>query len=127
MSLIEIMASPAMQDLDLGVATSLRTESDGSACLRYHRTDIIVAYPDGRIVLSTGGWWTSTTKKRMNRFLSEIGWYVYQKKHEWYIRTGAEKDTHWKYGELTLQDPNIPEAKLTPMSVSASEIKEHQQ
>lgn len=36
--------------------------------LRLHSTDIITWYPDGRTVLFTGGWFTPTTKCRLNQY-----------------------------------------------------------
>jgi hypothetical protein len=49
--------------------------------IRLHLTDIIVFSPCGDTVYNTGGWYSVTTKQRLNRF-GPVG--VYQKKGEWY-------------------------------------------
>ena len=40
----------------------------GSIALRYHNTDIITWFLDGRILLCNGGWPTRSTHRNMNRF-----------------------------------------------------------
>ena len=42
---------------------------EGTYSLRYHNTDIITWYLDGRILLYDGGWNTMSTYRNMNRFL----------------------------------------------------------
>jgi len=41
---------------------------NGDIAIRLHDTDIVTYSPDGSITLNTGGWFTVTTKERMNRF-----------------------------------------------------------
>lgn len=70
----------------------------GAIALRYHDTDVVTAYPDGKIVVTTGGWnpqgryahhgWgrapTGTTSRdRINSYLHS-GWHIYQQKGEWF-------------------------------------------
>lgn len=40
------------------------------------------------IILDTGGWFTTTTKTRMNQASNQwkLGYHVYQDKGEWYVR-----------------------------------------
>lgn len=67
--------------------------------LRYHETDVITAYPDGRTVINTKGWhlgghryspWNGkptsgeTSKERINTYLLGTGWRIYRKDHVWY-------------------------------------------
>jgi len=40
--------------------------NDDTMRVRMHNTDILTAYEDGSIMISTGGWWTSTTRKNLN-------------------------------------------------------------
>jgi len=47
--------------------------NDTSMRVRMHNTDIITAYEDGSIMVSTGGWWTSTTRKNLN---DALRWFV---------------------------------------------------
>lgn len=45
-----------------------------SMVVRMHGTDLITAYPDGRIVIDTGGWYdSSTTRLRLNEALGFTG------------------------------------------------------
>ena len=78
------------------VATSVRREPLGDieelrykTIVRYHDTDI-VKFSENYIELNTGGWFTATTKKRMNQAASEYGldFYVYQLDGTWYVRRG---------------------------------------
>ncbi len=52
----------------------------------YHNANIVV-WDDDSIKLNTGGWFTATTKKRMNQVSREysLGFHVYQKAHKWYV------------------------------------------
>jgi hypothetical protein len=52
----------------------------------YHSTDVVV-FSKEEIVLDTGGWFTVTTKARMNQASNEfgLGYQVYQEKGYWYI------------------------------------------
>lgn len=56
-------------------------EIDGVLKIRLYDTDII-EFIDNKTILNTGGYYTNTTKKRMNDFLS-IG-HVRQHKNDWY-------------------------------------------
>jgi len=67
--------------------------------IRFHSTEVVTAYPDGRVVVDSGGWkqgtgghgynvgWSSepgtTTMARMNDWLCS-GWQIYRLKNEWY-------------------------------------------
>lgn len=55
---------------------------DNYLALRYHSTEVVKFYPDNSIVLDNGGWFTSTTKERINM---AIGNKLYQSKGVWYI------------------------------------------
>lgn len=46
------------------------TEATNAMVVRMYNTDILTAYEDGSIMLSTGGWWTSTTRKNLNDVLA---------------------------------------------------------
>jgi hypothetical protein len=47
--------------------------NDNSMRVRMHNTDIITAYEDGSIMVSTGGWWTATTRANLN---DALRWFV---------------------------------------------------
>ena len=46
------------------------TEATNAMVVRMYNTDILTAYEDGSIMISTGGWWTSTTRKNLNDVLA---------------------------------------------------------
>jgi hypothetical protein len=45
--------------------------------VRMYNTDILTAYEDGSIMISAGGWWTSTTRKNLNDVLHTFGTGMY--------------------------------------------------
>lgn len=59
---------------------------NGYVNVQYHNT-VVVAFNDDEIILNTGGWFTKTTKVRMNQASSQysLGYQVYQKKHNWFV------------------------------------------
>ena len=66
--------------------TSIR--SDGSAIIvRYHYTDVVKFTPK-TITLNTGGYFTNTTKTRMNQASNQygLGYYVFQKNYDWFVK-----------------------------------------
>lgn len=69
----------------LGNNTYLYPRGSDSFAVRYHYTDIITIHADGTFTLNTGGWYTTTTKQRINdygpaRVYSEHGvWAVWHK------------------------------------------------
>ena len=64
--------------------TRLTTYNDGRRVLTLHNTDIITWKSDGKIILTTGGWHTTTTKARLNEYLP-TSVFVYQRNSIWYI------------------------------------------
>ena len=83
------------QQTKLGkLATSVRQE-DGLTVIRYHYTDI-VKFDDKRIILNTGGWYTATTKTRMNQASNQfnLGYKVFQKDNAWFVSYSG------KYGNV---------------------------
>jgi hypothetical protein len=62
--------------------TTAYIEYDGSVSVELHSTKVVVLYPNGLVKLQTGGWMTSTTKDRMNKY-SPVR--VTQRKGEWYV------------------------------------------
>ena len=52
----------------------------------YHNTPV-VQFDNKEIILNTGGWYTATTKRRMNQasLSYRLGFAVYQVNHSWYV------------------------------------------
>lgn len=71
----------------VGNNTYAEIEYDNSVSIRLHGTTVVRFYPNGTIKLNSGGWHTSTTKNRINKY-SPVK--VYQKKYEWYLQDGTE-------------------------------------
>ena len=70
------------------VSTRVISTSD-STIVWYHSTPIVAYYPKtGNAVLTTKGWRTATTKKRMNQVSAEynLGFTIFQRKWNWYVR-----------------------------------------
>lgn len=71
-----------------------RESTDASSeyiAIRLHETDVLRVYRDGRIVLSSGGWRTVTTKDRINAWLPRP-WHLVQNKGTWYLHHGYWND-----------------------------------
>ena len=54
--------------------------------IQYHNTVIVGIREDGSYFINNGGWFSATTKQRINKFLREIGSNssFYQRSHKWY-------------------------------------------
>jgi hypothetical protein len=65
--------------------------------VKYHDT-VVVSFNDKWIVLDTGGWFTPTTKTRMNQASNQfgLGYQVYQREGEWNVCYGTGKLTFIK-------------------------------
>jgi hypothetical protein len=62
--------------------TWLERHDNGDIAVRLHATDVVVYHPDESVTLNTGGWYSVTTKERMNRFTD---FSVHSVKGEWYV------------------------------------------
>lgn len=70
-----------------GDKTWLCKYQDKSFKMVYQDTPIIGWYSDGSIRLNTGGFFTRTTKSRMNSFLPK-GFHVFQRENKWFLYSG---------------------------------------
>jgi len=64
--------------------TYLVIRDDGGLAVRLHNTEVVIHYKD-KIILNTNGWYTNTTKARINEFSP---FSVYQRNYEWFIDDG---------------------------------------
>ena len=83
----------ARQDTVGKHATSI-TKHGENTYIRYWSTDV-VTFDNDSVLLNNGGWYTSTTKTRMNQASRQfnLGFSVYQKDFDWYVVTPAG-ETH---------------------------------
>jgi hypothetical protein len=60
---------------------------DGTMIIRLHHTNIITVHPNGNVTLSSGGWETLTTKKRLNTFIPHYlnNYQIIQRDYTWYL------------------------------------------
>jgi len=67
--------------------TSVRSKKAGFVSVVYHNTEVVKATPK-TITLDTGGWFTATTKTRMNQASNQynLGYYVFQKNYDWFVK-----------------------------------------
>lgn len=95
-----------MEDLQMGkvggVATTVSSKG-GFTDVTYHNTNV-VSFNDKVINLNTGGWFTNTTKTRMNQAANEYGleFTVFQKNGEWFV-THKGKTISFDGDKLTLK------------------------
>ena len=52
----------------IGHNTVVHRKSDGTIAILFHSTNVVIFHQDGRITFNTGGWWSVTTKVRLNEF-----------------------------------------------------------
>jgi len=71
-------------------ATTVR-QDNGIISVVYHATEV-VRVEGGVITLNTGGWFTNTTKTRMNQAANQFGldFYVSQCRGQWYATHKGE-------------------------------------
>jgi hypothetical protein len=84
------------------------TKSPDTTTVKLHDT-IIVEFTPNLIHLNTGGWNTTTTKRRMNQIAEQfkLGYRVFSENFQWYVRifdTGQEVPfndsiTFFNYGD----------------------------
>lgn len=63
--------------------TWLLPVEDGFAIV-HHRTAIVTFHPDGSATLTTGKWYSATTKQRLNAALFGSPWGIYAERGEWF-------------------------------------------
>lgn len=94
--------------------------------MRYHET-IVFSYNEktGGVTLDTGGWWTSTTKRRMNTAFEfvHLPFKVYQKRGFWYVAGEggiqvAQFEGHTLSFQVTTPHPLAPDTPAPPVSTA---------
>lgn len=106
--------------------TYLQRRADGSIALRLHATDVVTFYPE-YLVLNTGGWYTVTTKDRMDF----SGLRVYSVKGVWYVHVFKppvmdqdwNSDPRYFDGMKIAYDGSILNAELSPVDTSRETAK----
>ena len=78
--------------------TTARRYKD-SVTVALHGNDIAVLFEDGRIMVTSAGWQTVTTKDRLNRILRPAGYSISQKDYEWTLY-GPDYSAPFEDGDL---------------------------
>lgn len=75
----------------IGTHCTTVATSGGVTRVTYHET-VVVAFDDKQITLDTDGYFTPTTKTRMNQtsFQFDLGFHVYQEEGHWYVDYNGE-------------------------------------
>lgn len=86
--------------------TTVRNTADEISVV-YHSTEVVNYHKEiGELKLNTGGWFTPTTKTRMNQASNEfnLGFTVYQENSEWFVVVDYDYDdpVPFKGNALTL-------------------------
>jgi len=76
--------------------TYLEWGPDDTVFVRFHSTNIMRFWPDGKVRLDSGGWQTLTTRGRMNEFLPS-GWRICQDRGVWYLRCPFGRVQEWGF------------------------------
>lgn len=78
----------------IGCNTLLWRVSEDTFSVRYHWTEIVKIHRDGRWMVNNGGWYSPTTKKRLNQYSPAR---VFQKNHSWYFQIGDKAVPYENY------------------------------
>lgn len=75
----------------------------GGVSVIYHQTEVVRANSKN-IILNTGGWFTNTTKTRMNQTSNQfnLGFKIYQKNFDWFVDY-KNKTYAMKHNRLVLE------------------------
>lgn len=93
--------------------TRIERKSPDSIAIHLWSTDIITLYADGRIVLNAGGWYTATTKTRINSFLD--GWSIGSEKGQWTVSSPDSFDYKFESGMTIKDHPDTPPLISDPL------------
>lgn len=77
----------------LGNNTTLEKRYGGDIAVQHWSTDIITYRPDGSIIVDTSGWWTATTKARLNLYVNGVSFFS----DRGHLVHGFEDDTTYIY------------------------------
>jgi hypothetical protein len=84
---------------------------NGIRKIRYTDTDIII-FNKNYIILNTGGFYTNTTKNRINEFLNHG--YIYQNKGIWYYRQHTEEIRFFNGIKIDINTGKVLNKNKTP-------------
>lgn len=85
-------------------ATTVRNDG-GVLSVTYHATEV-VRKEAGKITLRTNGWFSATTRTRMNQAAEEYGlcYHVWQKDFKWYVSLPNGKEIPFDQNEVSFPE-----------------------
>ena len=92
------------QTQTIGTHKTIVLNKDNSIEVYYHDTRVVDV--SGKfLTLNTGGWYTPTTKLRMNQTSNQynLGYRVFQKNYNWFVEFEGETIPFDKSGIITLK------------------------
>lgn len=93
------------------IAHNTWADRNGSSVwVKYHNTVIAAIHEDGSVTVNTGGYWTSTTKNRLN-YLLPGRTVIFQKDWRWYFYGGDRGQA--PYQDFATVHPNGEVTSLT--------------
>tara|TARA_R100000306_G_C4264882_1_gene87160 strand:+ start:173 stop:514 length:342 start_codon:yes stop_codon:yes gene_type:complete len=95
----------------IGTHRTKVTNDDETIKVRYCDTDVMTFDRSaGDITLDTGGWFTSTTKVRMNQASNtfDLGFRVYQKNKIWFVRKSNGEVIEFDGDKVTFKGHPVP-------------------
>lgn len=102
--------------------TTVTLTPEGATVVTLHRTAIVTVRA-GVVTLNSDGWRTVTTKARMNEVSRawNLGFTVYQDKHEWFVRDADGRSEYYDGYKLEAPHAQIPEA-FSPRAAAQAAI-----
>ena len=75
------------QQSTIGTHKTSKVRIDNKLIVTYHSTAVVLIKNNRYVTLNSGGWYTNTTKTRMNQASNQfdLGYRVYQKNFDWFV------------------------------------------
>ncbi len=91
------------QNKTIGTHKTSKVRVDNKLMVVYHSTPVVQITNNRYVKLESGGWYTNTTKTRMNQASNEygLGFRVYQKNFDWFVEVG---DNTYEYYDNIIID-----------------------
>ena len=88
------------------ISTEVLQDAEKRLLVTYHNTIVVKVINDRFVILNTGGWYTTTTKRRMNQASMQysLGYVVSQVDFVWYVRCGDDIQPY--YDGITIDTKN---------------------
>ena len=81
----------------IGTHKTTKARVNDRLIVTYQNTAVVQVLNNRYVTLDNGGWYTATSKRRMNQASNEynLGYIVYQVDYEWYVRIGDDVEPYY--------------------------------